>query len=244
MSVDDQEVRQALLVTINAQLAERGLKPIPKLGDAAKGEIEIVGLKRFEDHASRFFTDAVFAVRLPNGKDGDYTVRFNANSSRSDGAVFAVLVNGKFAIVKQWRVPLGRWTYEIPRGFSEKLDSARITGKLGTVSIGDLPLGSVTRELGEEVMANATVMSMTHLGNVAQDTSFHSAAPAYFLVQIVVPPEMLGDKLRGTDDEVSKVLLWDTKTIRAELGQKICDSHTITGLVLVFNHIDKLPRLA
>lgn len=244
MSVENENDRKTLLSSINERLAERGLKPFPKLGDASKGEIEIIGLKGFEDRAARFFTDAVLAVRFPSGKEGEYTVRFNAHSAKSDGAVFAVLVNGKFAIVKQWRVPLGRWTYEIPRGFSEKLDNAQITGKLGTVSIGDLPLGNVTRELGEEVMANATVMSMTHLGNVAQDTSFHSAAPAYFLVQILVPPDVLGEKLRGSDDEVSRVLLWDTATIRAELGQKICDSHTITGLVLVFNHIDKLPRLA
>lgn len=244
MSIQETNERVALLLSINARLQERHLKPLPKLGDASKGEIEVVALKKFVDHAARFFTDGIFDVRFPNGAVGEYTVRFNANSAMSDGAVFAVLVNGKFAIVKQWRVPLGRWTYEIPRGFSEKLDKARITGKLGTVSIGDLPLGSVTRELGEEVMASATVMSMTHLGNVAQDTSFHSAAPAYFLVQIVVPPGILETKLRGSDDEISRVLLWDAATIRTELGQKLCDSHTITSLSLVFNHIDKLPRLA
>jgi hypothetical protein len=235
--------RAALLASVNVQLRERGLKPFAKLGDAAKGEFEITGLQGFVDHAKRFFTDAIFTVRFPNGKDGVYTVRFNANSANSDGAVFVVLLNGKFVIVKQWRLPLSRWTYEVPRGFSEKLDNAQIASRLGTLGIGDLPLGAVVRELGEEVMADAKVTSITHLGNVAQDTSFHTAAPAYFLVQIATPKGVDEASLRGTDDEISRVLLWDAAKLQAEWGQKICDSHTITALSLAFNHIDKLPRL-
>lgn len=243
MATDKHPERTGLLKGINMKLAERGLKPFPKLGDVLEGEIEITGIQGFVDHAAKYFTDAILTVKFPSGKDGVYTVRFNAQSKNSDGAVFVVLVNGKFAIVKQWRVPLGRWTYEVPRGFSEKLDKAQITGNLGTVGIGDLPLGNVGRELGEEVMREAKVTSLTHLGNVAQDSSFHSAAPAYFLVQIAAPQGVIDAKLKGTDDEVARVYLWDVDTLRAELGQRICDSHTITALALAFNHIDKLPRL-
>ncbi len=236
--------RQQLLDEINRTLAERGLKPIPKLGDHAKGEIEIVRIKELHEHSKRFFTDVKFSVLFPGGKVGEFTVRFNANGLNSDGAVFVTVVNGKFAIVKQWRLPLGRWMYEVPRGFSETLDNAKLSGKLGTVGIGDLPLGTLSRELGEEVMAGAKVTSVTHLGNVAQDSGTHNVAPSYFLIMLQVPEAVLAKGLKGSDDEVAKVKLWDAETVRAEIGQRLCDNHTITALCLALNYIDKLPRLA
>ncbi|HTK04346.1 MAG TPA: NUDIX domain-containing protein [Candidatus Eisenbacteria bacterium] len=236
--------RQQLLAEINAVLAERNLKPLPKLGDHSKGEFEIVRIKEIYDHSKRFFTDVKFTVLLPSGDPGEFTVRFNANGLSSDGAVFVTLVNGKFAIVKQWRPSLGRWMYEVPRGFGEKLDNARIAGQLGTIGIGDLPLGTLVRELGEEVMAGAKVTSLTHLANIAQDSGTHSATPSYFLVMLQVPEAKLSKGLKGSDDEVAKVKLWDTETVRAEIGQRLCDNHTITALCLALNHIQNLPRLA
>jgi hypothetical protein len=236
------EDRTALIERINAGLRERGLKPIAKLGDRRKGEIEIVGIVDVHDHSRRFFTDVKFAVVFPNGSDGEFTVRFNANGAVSDGAVIVVLVNGKFAIVKQWRLPLGRWMYEVPRGFGERIDKAKLAGALGTLSIGDLPLGTLARELGEEVMAGAEVASVTHLGNVAQDSGTHAVVPSYFLVQLRLPEDRLGDKLKGSDDEVAKVFLWDAARVRAEFGRKLCDNHTIAALSLALNYIDSLPR--
>lgn len=232
------------LEQINAVLAERGLRPLPKRGDRTKGEIEIVGIKEIHDHSKRFFTDVKFTVIFPGDKLGEFTVRFNANGAKSDGAVFVTTINGKFAIVKQWRLPLGRWMYEVPRGFSEKLDNAKLSGKLGTVGIGDLPLGTLARELGEEVMAGATVTSVTHLGNVAQDSGTHNVAPSYFLIMLHVPEAVLARGLKGSDDEVAKVKLWDAATVRAEIGQRLCDNHTITALSLALNYIANLPRLA
>lgn len=242
--MDSAKKRQGLLDEINAMLSGRRLKPLPKLGDRTKGEIEIVGVEEVFDHSARFFTDVKFSVRFPGDKPGEFTVRFNANGLASDGAVFVTLVNGKFAIVKQWRLPLGRWMYEVPRGFSEKLDEAKLSGKLGTVGIGDLPLGTLSRELGEEVMAGAKVTSVTHLGNVAQDSGTHNVAPAYFLIQLRVPDDVLAGGLKGTDDEVAKVKLWDADAVRAEIGQRLCDNHTITALCLALNYIERLPRLA
>jgi hypothetical protein len=236
--------RQGLLDEINVMLSERRLKPLPKLGDCDKGEIEIVGVEAVYEHSSRFFTDVKFNVLFPGGRPGEFTVRFNANGHASDGAVFVTLVNGKFAIVKQWRLPLGRWMYEVPRGFSEKLDNAKLSGKLGTVGIGDLPLGTLARELGEEVMAGAKVTSVTHLGNVAQDSGTHNVSPSYFLIQLRVAQEALASGLKGSDDEVAKVKLWDSDTVRAEIGQRLCDNHTITALSLALNYIERLPRLA
>lgn len=234
--------RRALLESINQTLRERGLKAIHRLGDRTKSEIEIVGLREIYDHSQRFFTDVKFNVIFPDGSAGEYTFRFNANSHVSDGVIMVVIVNGKFAIMKQWRLPLGQWMYEVPRGFGEGIDQAQIGGQLGTLKIGDLPLGTFLRELREEVMAEAAVSSVTHLGNVAQNSSTDATVPSYFLVQIQVPEARLRKRLRGSDDEVLTIELWDMSTIRSELGRKINDNHSIVALTLALNFIDSLPR--
>lgn len=120
--------RDTRLMEINAALDARNLRSLPKLGDNSKKETEISSVSDIYEHSARFFTDIKFAVTFPDGKLGAHTVRFNANGKISDGAVMAVLINGKFAIVKQWRLPLGQWTYEMPRGFGEKLDNASSRG--------------------------------------------------------------------------------------------------------------------
>ena len=237
------EERTARLEGINQQLAQRGLKPLAKLGDNTKDEIEVVGIAEIFDHSQRFFTDVKFNVTFPNGTAGAFTVRFNANSASSDGAVLVVLLNGKFAIVKQWRLPLGRWTYEVPRGFAPKLDTPAVrNGNLETVSIGDLPLGILARELGTEVMANARIASLTHLGNIAENSGTHCVCPAHFLVQIDVDERVLATRLSSA--EGINVKLWDATQVRKEYGGKLCDCHTLTALTLAIRHVESLPKLS
>lgn len=230
------------LEAINTQLKARGLKQLKKLGDHTEGEIETTRIIEIYDHSKRFFTDVKFCSIFPGGKEGEFTVRFNANGEVSDGAVIVVLVNGLYAIVKQWRVPLGVWTYEVCRGFGEKLDSAQINGQLGTLKIGDLPLGTLTRELGEEVMASAEVNSITHLGNVAENSGTNAVSPAHFLVQIQVDETNLAAKLKGSDN--LKVYLWTAEEVDRQIGKRIADNHSITALCLAQRHIERLPRRA
>ncbi|MDR3614747.1 MAG: hypothetical protein P4L53_14405 [Candidatus Obscuribacterales bacterium] len=234
--------RDIRLATINATLTERNLKPLAKLGDSSKGEIEVLSLAEIYDHSVRFFTDVKFAVRFPNGNEGAFTVRFNANGLVSDGAVMVVLINNLFAVVRQWRLPVARWTYEFPRGFGEKMDNASINGALGTLKIGDLPLGTLTRELSEEVMADAVVNSVTHLGNVAENSGTHAVTPSFYLVQLTVNPDKLSAKLKGSESNMA-VKLWEPATLRDELGGKMCDCHSITAAALAMNYINRLPRL-
>jgi hypothetical protein len=236
--------REQRLAEINRRLSERHLKPIRKLGDHTRGEFEVIGIKEIHDHSQRFFTDVKFDVYLPNGegKRGEFTVRFNANGEVSDGAVIVALVNGRFATVKQWRLPLGQWTYEIPRGFGDKLDQAAIQGALGTIKIGDLPLGTVVRELGEEVMKDAEITSVTHLGNIAENSGTSAVVPSYWLVQIRVDESKLQAKVGGSEDAL-KVHLWDAARVRSEIGIKLADNHTITAITLASRHIEALPRL-
>lgn len=234
--------REQRLQDINEQLLARNLKALRKLGDQTRGEFEIVGIREIYDHSRRFFTDVKFDVIFPGGKSGEFTVRFNANGLVSDGAVIVALVNGKFAIVNQWRVPLQQWTYEVPRGFGDRADQSRIQGSLGTLKIADLPLGTLTREFGEEVMKSAEITSVTHLGNIAENSGTHAVTPSYFLVQVQLPEEQLAARLQGAEAEI-KVQLWDASRVRSELGQKLCDSHTITALALALRYIETLPRV-
>lgn len=233
--------RDKRLEEVNAELSGRKLKPIRKLGKSGEGEIEVLGIIDIYEHSSRFFTDVKFAVEFPGGKSGEFTVRFNANGEVSDGAVIVVVINGKFAIVKQWRLPLGQWTYEVPRGFGDKLDAAQVKGSLGTLSIGDLPQATVSRELGEEVMADAKIRSIAHLGNIAENSGTSNIAPGYYLVQIAIEDDALLGRVGGT--EGLKLCLWDAKRVRAELGQRIADNHSITALALAERYIESLPRL-
>lgn len=242
------EERATLLRRINDMLAARGFKPFKRLGDAGKGEIEITSVRELVANASPdgstvFWGYLALDVVFPGGKAGRFFPKFNGNGAVSDGAVMAVLINGKFAMVKQYRLTVQEQMIELPRGFGEKMDKAQIAGSLGTLKIGDLPLGTLTRELGEEVMSSAVVTSVTHLGNIAQDSGVDTATPAYYLVQLTVDEKVLAGKLQGTGDEVSKVLLWEPSKVKAELGRRIRDNHSITGLALAFNHIESLPRL-
>lgn len=232
-SHDRDSERGKLLSEINVELSARNLKTLAKLGDATKGEIELTGLMAIYEHSKRFFYDFKFTCVFPNGKPGEFALRFNANSAKSDGAVIAAIINGKFAIVKQWRPVLCRWTYEIPRGFGEKMDEARIAGTLGTMKIGDLPLGTMARELGEEVMNAAEITSITHLGNVAQNSGTDAVAPSFFLVAISVEESILSKRLKGADDEISQVFLWDADTVEMEVGRRLVDGHTLMALKLI-----------
>jgi hypothetical protein len=228
------------LEAINAELKARGLKQLKKLGDHTEGEIEITRIIEIYEHSKRFFTDVKLGSIFPGGKEGEFTVRFNANGEVSDGAVIVVLINGLYAIIKQWRVPLGVWTYEVCRGFGERLDNAQINGQLGTLKIGDLPLGTLTRELGEEVMASAEISSITHLGNIAENSGTNAVSPAHFLVQIQVDETKLTAKLKGSEN--LKVYLLSAEEVDRQLGKRIADNHSITALCLAQRHIERLPR--
>lgn len=237
-----QETPEIRLARINATLSARNLKSLPKLGDHREGEFEIVDIIEVHDHSKRFFTDVRFAVIMPNGSNGEFTVRFNANGATNDGAVIVTIVNGKFAIVKQWRVPLARWTMEVPRGFNDKLVEAAGTEGAPKLSITELPLATIVRELTADVVNSGRVVSVTNLGNIAENSGTHAVSPGFFLVQLEVDEAKLGARLKGTDE--LKLQLWDAERVRQEFGRKLADMHTITGLALAMRHIEQLPRLS
>lgn len=232
--------REQLLSDINAILAERKLRPLPKLGLASEGEIEITGINEIFDHSARFFTDVKFDVIFPNGTPGAFTIRFNANGAVSDGSVIALMLNGKFAIVKQWRPALGRWTYELPRGFTPQFHAARTSGDLETLDPKDLPTGIVTRELGADLMSTAKIYKWDSLGNIAENSGTHAVAPSYDLVQLSVDPSTLAARMKSREDGGLVALqLWSPKTLRAQIGRQLADSHSITAAALALAELDR-----
>jgi hypothetical protein len=234
--------RNHTLTQINAALIERNLKPLTKLGDFTKGEFQIVAIDTFHDHSKDYFTDVKFIVLLPkSGKTGAFTIRFNAKGLHSDGAVVSVIINGKFAIVKQWRPALGRYSHELPRGFGQTLETARDNGTLGKLAMDDLPLATLNRELGADVMESAKVVSVAFLGNVAENSGTHAVTPSHFLIQLAVDPGKLASRLKSAEDGLA-LQLWSVQTLRAELGAKLCDNHSITGAALALAHLTNLPR--
>ncbi|MBI1266827.1 MAG: hypothetical protein GC193_05255 [Cryomorphaceae bacterium] len=241
MSKNNSEQRSQLIATVNTVLTDRHLRPISKLGDSQEGEIEITGILDVFDHSQRFFTDIKFAVIFPGGGEGQFTVRFNANGSASDGSVLVVLLNNLFVIVKQWRLPLGRWTYEFPRGFGEKLEEAYSKSRLDSLKVSDLPLGILSRELGAEVMQKADITSVTFLGNVAENSGTSNVLPSYFLLQLSLPDELPDRGL--LNNAATKLYFWDVHQLDVEIGGKLADNHSITAAALALKHIRSLPRL-
>lgn len=227
--------RETRLSTINAELKARHLKPLRKLGDKTEGEIEVVRIIEIFEHSKTYFTDVKFAVLLPNNNEREFTVRFNANGEVSDGAAVVTIVNGKFAIVKQWRLPLCQWTYEVPRGFGDKLDKAKSQGSLDALTLADLPLGILTRELGDAIMTNARILAVTHLGNIAENSGTSAVQPNYFLARIEVDEALLQAKLKGSND--LKVYFWTEEEVNEQIGNKLADNHSIVALSLATRQI-------
>ena len=180
-------------------------------------------------------------VKFPSGTEGEYTIRFNANGAISDGAVFVVMVNGRFALVRQWRSPLSRWTVEIPRGFGDKADNARTDKDKGIESITfkEMPINTVLREFQEEVSATAKPDSITYLGALCENSGTHNVLPSFYLVTLKVDEASVAKLLVGSETLQSvTVVLWDKERIQAELGKEISDFHSVCALTLALNHLD------
>lgn len=225
------------MIAENPDLARLGFK-YHKLGRTEEGEPEIIELTEIRDDSrvDPFHIYLHFRVRLPDGKEAARPVRVNRNGN---GACMIVIINGKFAVVKQPRLPLGmKWTYEFPRGYSEALDSTRIEGSLGQLTLADLKLGVVQRELGEEVVANSRISSIAFIGNMLLNTGPDATITPVYLVIVMVKGEH--KKIRG-DEEGIEVQLWDEARLDEEIGDKIVDAITLGMIGLYRKWRKSLP---
>ncbi len=215
----DRGTRAALL---KGFLKELGLTPPASLGNVEEGTPEIVSVTDVYSNG-KFFADYQVGVRW---KEGATPLPFVMRSNYGGpGAVFVPLIESKIAIVRQWRPCLGRYTWEIPRGFSETWETGK---KLGAAAI---PKGfaTVLGELSEEV-GKATDVTPTFLGEIAENSGSTTTSPSYWLLKI-------GKLVLGGSEEGLNVKLVSLDHVQELVGKEIVDSHSITALFLAQKHL-------
>jgi hypothetical protein len=158
--------------------------------------------------------DVVWGAGQPSKK---FVVRSNINGA---GAIALAVVDKKIVLVRQYRVNLGRYTWEVPRGFSEKWDSGNETTK------DTLPKGLATalREVNEEAGTAGCSIVPYFLGVMAENSGTGVGSPAYWLL------DMAG--FDASNPNV-KLVSEDEAIGLAE------DNHTSAALVLYQRHLRK-----
>ncbi len=164
------QVLKKRLKKINQELNQYGVA-LKKIGDYAKGEFEIVSVLSVHKHTD-FLTVVTFQARKPvSGEFGFYTIIFNSNSIERGGAI-VVITNKKneILLVKQHRPALGKWLWEIPRGFSSDYSENEFSISL-VVAQKETPL-------------ELEVISIKKLGTVAENTGTHAINLSVFLLKV------------------------------------------------------------
>ena len=209
---------------IKGCLKELGLTPPESIGNIEEGIPEIVGLTDIYWNGN-FFADIEFQVQWKQGAaPAPFVMRSNKGGA---GSVFVPMIDGKVALVKQWRPCLGKYTWEIPRGFAQEWESG--TKKLGASAI---PKGfaTVLGELSEEV-GKASDISAHKLGEIAENSGSTTTSPSYWLLTV-------GQlKLGGT--EGLGVKLVTLQEALQSIGTEIIDNHSIVGLTLAMRQLSK-----
>lgn len=237
------EDRKKRLEQINRILKERKLKPLSKLGDAKqKGEVEILQILKIHDHAKKYWTEVEFEVKDKSGIKGNWTMRWNANSLESDGNIYVILIDGLYLFTKQHRPVLGKWKKDLLRGYHWPIPKRSSKKALyQEVQISDVPMETLLRELGEEVIRNADVSEVDFLGHIAQNDGSDTATPGFWLIQINVDETILQKRLKEISDEGIKIVLMTREEVEADIGKPdgISDALSIVGIHLAERYLDR-----
>jgi hypothetical protein len=212
------------LTAINRLLEAQGLRSFPSLGDNAAGLPEIIDVVEWLPPHTVQWRDVVFLVRRVNGTEYKHQVRFNVNGSACDGVVFIPVINDSVALVRQFRIPVGLETWELPRGFAE--NTADLIGH------GDARVPpALFRELDEEVIKAASIKRVESLGTIADNTGTHNVWLEAYVVYIECAPEILQERLGGTNKFGVKLVSWDELERPSTLGVR--DAHSLAAIALV-----------
>lgn len=211
------------LGAINSLLQGRGLRALPSLGDNAAGSPEILDIVEWLTPHTVQWQDVVFLVRRVNGSTYKHQIRFNANGAVCDGVVFVPVINGSVALVRQFRIPVGMETWELPRGFAEFASDVGGTGPNGVPS-------ALLRELDEEVIESAVVRGVKPLGVIADNTGTHNVWLEGYIVEIECDTGLLASRLGGTAKLGVRLVAWDELWRPSSLG--IRDAHSLAAIAL------------
>lgn len=203
---------------LNEQCSARKLKAPSAIKPEDRDYPVVVSVEFAEARENKpFFADIKAGVVWgPNQEPKPFVMRSNYNG---DGAIALCVVDGDIVMVRQWRVPLGRYTWEVPRGFSETWDSGKETTKE------TLPksLQTALREAGEEIGASSASITAHYLGQVAENSGTHLGSPAYWLL------DLKNFKVEG--NPALKVVSIEEAITMAE------DGHTCSALVLLMRYL-------
>jgi len=211
------------LVAINSLLQAKGLRPLPSLGDNTKGFSEIIDVVEWLTAHTAQWQDVVFLVRRVNGAVYKHQIRFNSNGAVCDGVVFIPVINGSVALVRQFRIPVGIATWELPRGFAEFSSDAAGSGSGGIPS-------ALLRELDEEVIQGARVRGVQPLGAIADNTGTHNVWSDAYVVEIECDPKALKSQLGGSAKLGVRLVSWEELWRPSSLG--IRDAHSLAAIAL------------
>jgi ADP-ribose pyrophosphatase len=126
-------------------------------------------------------------------------------------AVLAQTKDGRVALLRNWRHPIGRWGWELPKGF---------------VDAGEDPPAAARRELAEET-GLASPYPLVPLGLVAAEPSSIAGFAALFLARDCVPTGVAPDAELG----MGRMSLLDADEIVAlEQAGEIFDALSLVGL--------------
>jgi hypothetical protein len=216
---------QERLETINALLKERRLRPLLGLGDNAQGYPEIFDLHSLDMSPDHPYHDGVFRVRRANGSEYLHKIRFNQNGAFCDGVTFIPVINERIALTRQFRICVGMETWELARGLAETADDP------GAPQPSSLP-PTLVRELGEEVIKDATISSVTPLGSLAENTGTSNVWTEAYVVTIQADPAALSQRLGGTQELGVRLVTWDELYRPSQLG--IRDLHSLAVIMLAY----------
>lgn len=221
--MDNDRSRVEVLLEVNRVFAEEGLprwNELRHIGKHRKEEFEITGVRSVTRDVKRYYVIITFEVIRPDGTPGEYGVRF----SRPAAAVFAV-VNNLVILVKQHRLPLGKWTTEVPRGWIPPESAADHCAAVRAVLSG---------EIGEEWTASLTPFEPVLVGEMPDDTGYHAlVVPVYYLEASTTMPL---PKRCGVHQP--RAFPWEEVHRLEDVGV-INDAHTLAVLRKVERHLAK-----
>lgn len=225
--METQERRERLL-KIKTELGAHLLNGPEFLGDRTKRESEITNIVDINEDNKEFTTRVKYGIIRPDGRLGEHLVDFNVNSHLSDGSVVVTLINDKFLIAEHWRQNLSRWMSEFPRAFAH-------LERCVNPNFADKPEGAPDLiALPEEVAAAQALsseMTMTYVGATAENSGTSANMPTIALARLRLTEPNL-EALLQTDFPLKKLRLWTHDRLRAELGRRIKDNHSLAAYLL------------
>jgi len=154
-------------------------------------------------------------VLFPDGAEGRYN-RIIEGKTGHGVAILPITARKELCMIKIYRYPLGRWQWEIPRGFSEP----GLTSEENAI-----------RELLEET--GLSTQEMIHLGSIFPNSGLLTTEVDVYIAQNVKP-----SSIRPNIKEAIKSVRFFTFNHVEEMVRQgeIQDSFTLASLYLLMNN--------